>query len=88
MNEVLLEAVPGADIAFLNTGGFRSTWIPGVIQYQHFYNMFPFKNDVQSVLITGAELKQMFGILQAGPNGFYTAGNLKMKVKRTPRTLL
>lgn len=85
MNEVLLEAVPGADVALLNTGGFRSTWIPGVIQYQHFYNMFPFNSLVQTFVLNGTELKQMFRILQAGPNGFYTAGNLQMEVQREPR---
>ena len=35
-------ALPGNDAVILNTGGFRSIWFPGVLQYQHFFNMFPF----------------------------------------------
>jgi hypothetical protein len=44
--------------------------------------MFPFNSIVKTFVLTGAELKQMFTILQRGPNGFYTAGGLKMKVQR------
>lgn len=36
------EATPGTDFALINTGAFRTEWTPGAIQYQHFYNMFPF----------------------------------------------
>lgn len=46
-------AVPECDVVILNAGGFRTTWVPGVIQYQHFYNMFPFNNTITSVEMTG-----------------------------------
>lgn len=49
-------AVPTADLVILNPGGFRTEWVPGVIQYQHFYNMFPFKNYLYTFELTGAEL--------------------------------
>lgn len=32
------------DFSLINPGSFRTTWSPGVLQYQHFYNMFPFDN--------------------------------------------
>ena len=47
------EAVEDADFVILNPGGFRTRWFPGVIQYQHFYNMFPFPNKLLSFEITG-----------------------------------
>lgn len=42
-------AVPGCDVVIINAGGFRTTWVPGVIQYQHFFNMFPFNNTINSI---------------------------------------
>ena len=35
-----------ADFSLINHGSFRSSWFPGVVQYQHFYGMFPFSNRV------------------------------------------
>lgn len=41
------------DFALINSGGFRAEWMPGLIQYKHFYNMFPFDNDIQVFELTG-----------------------------------
>jgi hypothetical protein len=41
-------ACPGHDFVLLNEGGFRAIWFPGVLQFQHFYNMFPFSNQIIS----------------------------------------
>lgn len=65
------DAVPEADFVIINPGGLRTQWYPGLIQYQHFYNMFPFVNYLVSFDITGAELLQMLALVQAGPLGFY-----------------
>jgi 2',3'-cyclic-nucleotide 2'-phosphodiesterase (5'-nucleotidase family) len=65
------DAVPEADFVIINPGGLRTQWYPGVIQYQHLYNMFPFTNYLISFDITGAELMQMLAVVQAGPLGFY-----------------
>lgn len=51
-----------------------------MIQYQHFYNMFPFTNVLQSFDITGAELIALLTAVQAGPLGFYPAYGLKQTV--------
>jgi 2',3'-cyclic-nucleotide 2'-phosphodiesterase (5'-nucleotidase family) len=32
------------DFSVINHGAFRSAWYPGMIQDQHFFNMFPFEN--------------------------------------------
>ena len=51
--DLLLESVTGADFSLVNPGGLRTIWLPGVIQYQHYYNMFPFSNNIQTFSITG-----------------------------------
>lgn len=42
-----------ADFSVLNMGGFRTSWLPGVILEQHLYNMFPFDNVFMSFSISG-----------------------------------
>lgn len=65
------DAVPSSDFTIVNPGGLRTQWYPGIIQYQHFYNMFPFINYLVSFDITGKELLGMLESVQAGPLGFY-----------------
>ena len=55
--------------------------MPGIIQYQHFYNMFPFENRIQSFAISGSELLQMLEIIQSGTKGFYQSAKLQMEVE-------
>ena len=67
MTNMMKAAVPSCDVVILNAGGFRTTWIPGVIQFQHFYAMFPFANTVNSFDMTGKELLDTLNIIQSGP---------------------
>jgi 2',3'-cyclic-nucleotide 2'-phosphodiesterase (5'-nucleotidase family) len=46
-------AIPKSDFVIVNPGGFRTYWLPGIVQFQHFYNMFPFDNVLKSFDITG-----------------------------------
>jgi 2',3'-cyclic-nucleotide 2'-phosphodiesterase (5'-nucleotidase family) len=41
------------DFSLVNPGSFRTTWNPGMLQYQHFYNMFPFENKLETFVVTG-----------------------------------
>ena len=54
VTDLLSAACPAHDFVLLNEGGFRSVWYPGVLQFQHFYNMFPFTNYLVSFDITGS----------------------------------
>jgi len=54
VTNLMHEAVPTAQFIIINPGGLRTEWYPGVVQYQHFYNMFPFVNHLVSFDITGA----------------------------------
>ena len=71
---------PDADFAIMNPGGFRTVWLPGVLEYQHVYGMSPFTNELQSFKINGSELKQMLKIIQEGKKGFYNTFNLQTTV--------
>lgn len=73
-------AVPGCDAVIINSGGFRTTWVPGVLQYQHFYNMFPFINTIISFEMSGQELLDTLNILQSGAKGFYPTYGLSQVV--------
>ena len=59
------------DFSILNPKGFRTDWLPGVIQEKDFYNMFPFENQLLSYNISGKELLEMLEIIQSGDKGFY-----------------
>ncbi len=71
ITNLMYAAVPGIDIVIVNAGGFRTTWIPGAIQYQHFFNMFPFNNLIVSFDMNGQEIIDMLTIVQAGTKAFY-----------------
>lgn len=80
ITNLMYAAVPGVDIVIINAGGFRTTWIPGVLQYQHFYNMFPFDNTIVSFDMNGQELLDMLTIVQAGTKAFYPTYGLSQVV--------
>ena len=71
-----------ADFAVMNIGGLRTDWIPGVIQEQHFYNMFPFDNIIQSFNISGSELLKTLDILQSGDKGLYSFYGIQTTVTK------
>lgn len=73
-------AVPSSDFIIMNAGGFRSTWIPGVLQEQHFYNMFPFTNIINSFDMTGQELINTLSVIQTAAKGFYPTYGLSQTV--------
>jgi 2',3'-cyclic-nucleotide 2'-phosphodiesterase (5'-nucleotidase family) len=74
-------AVPNADFSINNLGGLRTVWLPGIIQYQHFYNMLPFVNYLVSFDMTGNELLQTLAAIQGGTYGFYPSYGIKQTVK-------
>jgi 2',3'-cyclic-nucleotide 2'-phosphodiesterase (5'-nucleotidase family) len=80
MTNLMNAAVPGCDVVILNAGGFRSTWVPGVLQYQHFYNMFPFVNTINSFEMSGQELLDTLNVIQGGAKGFYPTYGLSQVV--------
>ena len=80
ITNLMRAAVPQADFVITNSGGFRTTWIPGVLQEQHFYSMFPFTNTLNSFDMTGRELLDTLAIVQASVKGFYPTYGLAQTV--------
>lgn len=80
ITNLMYAVAPGNDFVIINPGSFRTTWTPGILQYQHFYNMFPFKNTINSFEMTGKELLDTLQILQSGLKGFYPTYGLSQVV--------
>ena len=57
--DVLLESVPGADIAINNTdGGLRADLPAGPLTYGSLFEAYPFDNLIVRLTLTGADLKK------------------------------
>ena len=59
----------------------RSTWFPGYIQYQHFFAMFPFNNEMVSFDMTGEEMINVFKEVQYGVRGIFATKGLKETIR-------
>jgi 2',3'-cyclic-nucleotide 2'-phosphodiesterase (5'-nucleotidase family) len=57
--DLALTARPTADLALVNGGGIRAPLAPGPLTYGEFYEVFPFDNRFASVVVTGAEFKEL-----------------------------
>ena len=58
-----------ADLAVTNAGSIRSDLEAGPITYGKLYRMLPFNNQLVTVTLTGAQIKQMFEKSVAGRRG-------------------
>ena len=59
--DVLLQAVPGAELSINNTfGGLRADLPEGPLTYGRLFETFPFDNMLVHFRLTGAELRRMF----------------------------
>lgn len=84
ITDLMMQAAPNHDFAILNEGSFRAVWTPGILQEQHFYNMFPFDNEIVSFEMSGRQLLQTLKVIQAGKKGFYSTAGLKQNVQVYP----
>ncbi len=83
-----LKQKANADITIFNDGSLRSVWFPGEILVENVWNMFPFENTIVSFEMTGAEVKRMMTVLQAGKKAFYHTSGLMQNVTIEPSTLV
>lgn len=54
VNDLIYSNFSDVDFTILNPGGFRTQWLPGILQEKDLYNMFPFDNMLQSFNISGS----------------------------------
>ncbi len=57
--DMMLAAVPGADVAITNGGGLRADLPAGALTYGRLYTAYPFDNRFARVRLTGGELRAM-----------------------------
>jgi 5'-nucleotidase len=55
-----------ADIAFFNSGGIRTDLPAGDLRYRHMFDVSPFDNFPATVMMTGAQVRQMLEITTIG----------------------
>ena len=57
--DLMVEAVPGADLAVMNGGGLRAPLRKGELSYGELYEAQPFDNRMATLKLTGAELRAL-----------------------------
>ncbi len=75
MTDIMLEAVPGADVAITNNGGIRTDLPAGPLVYNHIFEVFPFDNRLAVLKVTGEQLQKAIEAgLVASTMGYVWAG--------------
>lgn len=81
--DIMLKATPGADFAFTNAGGLRSSIKAGDITVGSVYAVMPFDNTLFTMKLTGAQIKE---ILEQGAKlekGMIQVSGLKFEYDST-----
>ncbi|MCQ2821066.1 MAG: bifunctional metallophosphatase/5'-nucleotidase [archaeon] len=72
VNDITIKTT-GADFAFINLGGLRTSWRRGKLSEVDIFLMFPFNNTLVTYEMTGREVERMFKDIENGysliPNG-------------------
>jgi 5'-nucleotidase len=70
----MLEAHPGADVSFVNSGGIRASIPAGPLHYGAFYEMFPFDNRFATATIKALSFRKLLQDGLVHGHGFAIAG--------------
>jgi len=82
LSDLLLEAVPGADVSLLNGGGLRAPFRKGSLTYGDLYETQPFDNRVTTFTLTGAQLRKVVeSHLEKGHHGILSVGGLRVEAR-------
>ena len=80
--DVMLAAVPGAQVALVNAGGVRAPLAKGAITYADVYRVFPFDNQLAYADLTGRELRQvMIDYLSREHAGFMAVSGIRYRIR-------
>ena len=79
--QAMLEAVPGADCAVLNSGGVRASLPAGTITMRHVFEAMPFENRVATARLTGAELRRLLEVGTARSFGIFQVAGLRLRAR-------
>jgi len=76
----MLQAVPDADVAVVNSGSLRADIPAGPITQAQLYGVFPFDNRLATVQLTGLQVQQMVATLLANSHGVPHVAGLRLQV--------
>jgi 5'-nucleotidase len=79
-----LREMEGADVALLNSGGFRADLRSGELTFGALYEVLPFDNAIATLQVTGAELVLMLEGLLSGKHGVPQTSGLRFEVESCP----
>ncbi len=79
--QAMLEAVPGADFAVINSGGVRATLPAGPITRRHVFEAMPFENRLATARLTGTQLRRLLEVGTARGKGIFQVAGLRMRVR-------
>jgi 5'-nucleotidase len=80
--DVIRAAVPGAEVALVNSGGVRAALPRGAITYNDVYRVFPFDNQLSWADLTGRELEQvMRDYLSREHAGFLAVSGIRYRIR-------
>jgi 5'-nucleotidase len=75
--DALRASVPGADVAFVNSGGLRADLRAGDLHYSDIFEVAPFDNYAATVDLTGAQLREILQLTTASGRGLLQASGLR-----------
>jgi 5'-nucleotidase len=76
-----LRAMEGADVALLNSGGFRADLREGPLSYGGLYEVLPFDNAIAMLTVTGQEIVDLLETLLSGSHGVPQTSGLRFGVE-------
>jgi len=78
-----MQALPNADFAVTNMGGFRQDIEPGAVKLKDVISAMPFDNYLVIVDVTGAQLREVLENVQSLPGGMTAEVKVDQTGKRT-----
>lgn len=80
-SDLLLDAVPGAEVAMVNGGGLRDDLPPGPLRYGDLFVAFPFDNRVAAATISVADLERLWVTHLQGEGGILSVAGLTVRAR-------
>ena len=80
----MVQAVPGADFALVNSGSLRADIAAGPITAGMLHGVFPFDNRLATVTLSGRQVEQLVGTLLANGHGIPQVAGLRLGIRCAP----
>lgn len=77
--DVMKDAVPGGQIAVVNSGGLRADLAPGTLTYGRVFTALPFENRLSVLQLTGAELVALISKGLEGTHGVLQMSGIRVQ---------